>query len=80
MLSSLSCNPGTTTTSHEKETVWMRVIVNGRNGPSLGVMRKLARLGVREMGVYVWSGEAIFIGGEWRTVDELVIFGMRLSL
>lgn len=57
------------------EKVWMRVIVNGRNPPSLKVMRKLAGMGVVEKGKYVWKGEKIFIGGEWRTEDDLYIFG-----
>lgn len=57
------------------ERVWMRVIVNERNPASLRVMRKLGGDGVGERGVFVWKGEAIFIGGEWRTEDELVIFG-----
>lgn len=55
--------------------VWMRVIVNGRNPASLKVMRKLESKGVREMGVYEWKGSKIFLGGEWRTEDDLYIFG-----
>jgi|SRR5690242_2500165 len=58
--------------------VWMRAIVNGRNPPSLRVMRKLAGMGVVEKGKYVWKGEKIFIGGEWRTEDDLYIFGIFL--
>lgn len=57
------------------QKVWMRVIVNGRNPASLRVMRKLGEHGVSERGVYVWKGEKIFIGGEWRTEDDLYIFG-----
>ncbi|KAF3006013.1 hypothetical protein E8E13_010586 [Curvularia kusanoi] len=57
------------------ERVWMRVIVNERNPASLRVMRKMAGCGVREMGVFEWKGERIFLGGEWRTEDNLVIFG-----
>ncbi len=60
------------------EKVWMRVIVNGRNPASLKVMRKLAGCRVSERGVYVWKGEKIFIGGEWRTEDDLFIFGRYL--
>ncbi|KAF3034685.1 hypothetical protein E8E12_004333 [Didymella heteroderae] len=58
--------------------VWMRVIVNGRNSASLRVMRKLAGFGVVEKGVFEWKGERIFIGGEWRTEDDLYIFGAWL--
>jgi RimJ/RimL family protein N-acetyltransferase len=54
------------------ESVWVRVIVNGRNPASERVMEKV---GLRRMGVYVWEGEKLWIGGEWATRDELVIFG-----
>jgi RimJ/RimL family protein N-acetyltransferase len=57
------------------ERVWMRVIVNRRNAASLKVMRKLSVKGVVEKGVYEWKGKSIFIGGEWRTEDDLCIFG-----
>lgn len=57
------------------EKVWMRVIVNRRNPASLKVMRKLESKGMRKMGVYEWKGEKIFLGGEWRTEDDLYIFG-----
>ena len=57
----------------------MRAIVNGRNPASLRVMRKLGDLGVQEMGVFEWRGKAIFIGGEWRTEDDLYIFGGYLK-
>lgn len=59
----------------------MRVIVNDRNPGSLKVMRKIAGLGVgvEERGVFTWKGEALFIGGEWRTEDDLVIFGGYLK-
>ncbi|KAJ4984485.1 hypothetical protein SVAN01_10037 [Stagonosporopsis vannaccii] len=57
------------------EKVWMRVIVNGRNPASLRVMRKLQGEGVSEKGIYEWKGEKIFIGGEWRTEDDLYVFG-----
>ncbi|KAF2630888.1 hypothetical protein BU25DRAFT_408156 [Macroventuria anomochaeta] len=59
--------------------VWMRVIVNGRNAASLNVMRKLKAIGVQEKGVYKWKGESIFIGGEWRTEEDLYIFGGYLK-
>ena len=59
----------------------MRVIVNDRNPGSLNVMRKVVGLGVgvEERGVFTWKGEALFIGGEWRTEDDLVIFGGYLK-
>jgi RimJ/RimL family protein N-acetyltransferase len=60
------------------EKVWMRVIVNWRNPASLNVMRKLEKKGVVEKGVFEWKGEKIFIGGEWRTEDDLFIFGAWL--
>lgn len=53
-------------------SVWMRVIVNQRNPRSERVMQKC---GVQRRGVFVWRGERIFIGGEWRGEDELLIFG-----
>lgn len=55
--------------------VWMRVLVNGRNGASQNVMDKLARWGVQRRGIFEWKGERIFIGGEWMTEDDLVIYG-----
>ncbi|KAF3039982.1 hypothetical protein E8E11_005559 [Didymella keratinophila] len=61
------------------ESVWMRVIVNRRNPASLRVMRKFGGDGVVEKGVYEWKGESIFIGGEWRTEDDLYIFGAWLK-
>lgn len=59
----------------------MRVIVNDRNPGSLKVMRKIGGLGfgVEERGVFTWKGEALFIGGEWRTEDDLDIFGGYLK-
>lgn len=60
------------------EKVWMRVIVNWRNPASSNVMRKLEKKGVVEKGVFEWKGEKIFIGGEWRTEDDLFIFGVWL--
>jgi RimJ/RimL family protein N-acetyltransferase len=57
------------------ESVWVRVVVNGRNGPSVRVMEKV---GLRKMGVYKWEGERLWIGGEWAVKDDLVIFGGEL--
>lgn len=60
------------------DAVWMRVIVNGRNPASLKVVRKFEGKGVVEKGVYEWKGEKMLIGGEWRTEDDLYIFGAWL--
>lgn len=60
------------------DAVWMRVIVNRRNPASVKVMRKFVGKGVVEKGLYVWMGEKILIGGEWRTEDDLCIFGAWL--
>ncbi|KAJ4333371.1 hypothetical protein N0V87_007662 [Didymella glomerata] len=60
------------------DKVWMRVIVNKRNPASMRVMRKLGGKGVVEKGLYEWKGEKIFVGGEWRTEDDLYIFGAWL--
>lgn len=57
------------------ERVWLRVIVNGRNGASGRVMEKV---GLRKTGVYVWEGEKLWIGGQWAVRDDLLIFGEDL--
>ena len=31
-----------------------------------------------ERGVYKWTGDPIFLGGEWRDWSNLHIFGMHL--
>lgn len=54
------------------EKVYVRAIVNMENEASLKVMRKSD---VRELGVYDWSGEKIWLAGRWRMEDRLVIFG-----
>ncbi|KAF2678682.1 hypothetical protein K458DRAFT_376283 [Lentithecium fluviatile CBS 122367] len=56
------------------ERVYCRVIVNGGNPASLRVMRKL---GVREMGIYKWTGK-VWLAGGWRYEDDLYIFGKWL--
>lgn len=55
--------------------VYMRVIVNGRNPASQRVM---AKCGIERKGIFKWEGEKIFIGGEWRTEDDLHIYGCYL--
>jgi RimJ/RimL family protein N-acetyltransferase len=57
------------------ERVWMRVIVNERNGASGRVLEKV---GVPRMGVYVWEGERMWIGGKWVVKEELVIYGAEI--
>lgn len=57
--------------------VYVRVIVNEKNGPSQRVMEKTA--GMMRKGVYEWRGKAVFIAGEWKEEDRIVIFGMHLS-
>jgi len=59
---------------HPYERVYCRVIVNAGNPASLKVMQKL---GVREMGVYKWTGK-IWLAGGWRFEDDLHIYGKWL--
>lgn len=53
----------------------IRSIVSGRNLASLRVMEKT---GMVKKGIYDWTGEAVFITGEWRESESLHIFGMDL--
>ncbi|KAI9815032.1 MAG: hypothetical protein M1827_002875 [Pycnora praestabilis] len=55
--------------------LYVRAIVNERNPASLRVMDKT---GMTKRGVYDWTGNAIFLAGEWRERDSLHIFGMHL--
>lgn len=55
--------------------VYVRAIVNKGNPASQRVMEKT---GMVEMGVYEWTGEAIFLAGEWRERDYLHVYGMYL--
>ena len=48
-------------------------MVNSENPASQRVM---AKTGMKELGVYVWDGDALWLGGKWRTRDSLHIFGM----
>lgn len=57
------------------EKVYVRAIVNEENPASLGVMRKL---GLQNMGVYEWTGEAIWLGGKWTERSRIFIFGKFL--
>lgn len=55
--------------------LYIRAIVNERNPASLRVMEKV---GMSKRGVYNWTGDAIMIGGEMRTQDNLHIYGRHL--
>lgn len=55
--------------------VYVRSIVHEGNAASLRVMEKT---GMAKRGIYEWTGEAIFHGGEWRPENSLHIFGMYL--
>ena len=55
--------------------VYIRAIVNEENPASLRVMDKT---GMTKSGVYNWTGEAIFLAGEWQERSTLYIFGMHL--
>lgn len=55
--------------------VYVRAIVNRENPASLRVMGKT---GMVERGVYEWSGEPIFLAGEWTVRSTLHIFGRLL--
>ncbi|KAI4222334.1 MAG: hypothetical protein L6R36_006218 [Xanthoria steineri] len=55
--------------------VYVRAIVNRENPASLRVMGKT---GMVERGVYKWSGEPIFLAGEWTVKSTLHIFGRLL--
>jgi RimJ/RimL family protein N-acetyltransferase len=55
--------------------VYVRAIVCQRNPASLRVMEKT---GMTRKGVFHFSGDSIFIGGEWRDHDDLHIFYMYL--
>lgn len=55
--------------------LYVRAIVNGGNPASLRVMHKT---GMRERGIYEWTGEAIFLGGKWEERSNLHIFGMHM--
>jgi RimJ/RimL family protein N-acetyltransferase len=56
--------------------VYVRVIVNEKNPPSLRVMEKTSSM--VKKGVYEWKGKAVFLAGEWREEDRIVIFGKHL--
>jgi RimJ/RimL family protein N-acetyltransferase len=57
------------------EKVYVRAIVNDENHASLRVM---AKTGMTALGVHVWTGDAVWLAGEWREKCDLHIFGTFL--
>lgn len=55
--------------------LYVRAVVNDENPPSMRVMDKT---GVAKRGIYVWTGDAVFLGGEWRQRSVLHIYGKYL--
>ncbi|EDU44047.1 hypothetical protein PtrM4_132950 [Pyrenophora tritici-repentis] len=55
------------------EKVFVRAIVNGENPASQRVM---AKTDMKKLGVYEWVGDELWLGGKWRTRDDLYIYGM----
>jgi RimJ/RimL family protein N-acetyltransferase len=55
--------------------VYVRALVNSANPRSKRVM---AKTGMVEIGVLEWSGDPVFIAGEWRDHDSLHIFNRYL--
>lgn len=55
--------------------IYVRAVVNDGNPASLRVMEKT---GITKMGVYEWTGKAVFIGGEWQERTSLHVFAMCL--
>ncbi|ORX98070.1 hypothetical protein BCR34DRAFT_523944 [Clohesyomyces aquaticus] len=57
------------------EKVYVKALVNTKNPASVRVMEKS---GMVNKGIYVWTGEKVWIAGEWVERDELYVFGMHL--
>ncbi|MCJ1404276.1 hypothetical protein MMC11_007501 [Xylographa trunciseda] len=55
--------------------VYIRAMVNEANPASQRVMDKT---GMTKRGLYIWTGKAVFLAGEWRERDSLYIYGMHL--
>ena len=55
--------------------LYVRAIIIADNPASLRVMVKT---GIPKKGIYEWTGEAFFHGGEWRDRASLHIYGMHL--
>jgi RimJ/RimL family protein N-acetyltransferase len=66
-------------TCKRRETFWEpydKVFVRAIVGPeNVASQRVMAKSGMKELGIHVWEGEAIFVGGKWRTRDELRVYG-----
>jgi RimJ/RimL family protein N-acetyltransferase len=57
--------------------VYVRALVNPANPASQGVVKKV---GMAHIGDYEWTGDAVYICGEWRERDTIQIWGRMLSL
>jgi RimJ/RimL family protein N-acetyltransferase len=57
------------------ERVYMRAIVNEENPASLKVMSKV---GMKDKGVYVWTGRPVWLAGKWTERSDLHICGKYL--
>lgn len=55
--------------------VYVRAVVEDENIASRKVLEKVA---MADRGIYLWTGEAIFVGGKWRDVGHLHIYGLHL--
>ncbi|KAL8795147.1 MAG: hypothetical protein Q9195_002302 [Heterodermia aff. obscurata] len=55
--------------------VYVRAIVNEENPASMRVMHKTEMI---EKGVYVWTGQPVFLAGKWVERSSLHIYGMHL--
>ena len=55
--------------------LYIRSLVNAENPASLRVMEKT---GMTKLGVYEWTGKAVFLAGRWRERDRLCIFSKYL--
>ncbi|KAH8711899.1 GNAT family acetyltransferase-like protein [Phaeosphaeriaceae sp. PMI808] len=55
--------------------VYLIAVVNAENPASKRVMEKS---GMKELGIYEWTGDAIYLAGKWRTREILHIFGTWL--
>ncbi|KAL7776077.1 hypothetical protein CFE70_006490 [Pyrenophora teres f. teres 0-1] len=53
------------------EKVFVRAIVNSENPASQRVM---AKTGMTGLGVHEWVGDELWLGGKWRTRDDLHIY------
>jgi RimJ/RimL family protein N-acetyltransferase len=56
------------------DKVFLRAIVSPENPASQRVM---AKSGMKKLGMHFWDGkgQSIYVGGKWRTTDELHVYG-----